>query len=133
MRLYHLVLTALLAATPGMQEATALPRIPHLTDAPRPHLTEIQKVEKLIAFVSSMEGATFIRNGSKHSCAEAAQHLQAKWQKHKADVKTAEEFIEKLASKSGMSGEDYLIQFSDGHTETAAVVLTRALREMEQQ
>ncbi|MHA6249660.1 DUF5329 family protein [Pontibacter sp. CAU 1760] len=94
-------------------------------------LTESQKVQELITYVRSMKDATFIRNGSKHSCKEAADHLQAKWEKHKADVKTARGFIDELASKSGMSGKDYLIQYADGRTETSASVLNKKLKQLE--
>ncbi len=133
MRIYPILMIALAVGALGVPEASAHTLPPIENTAVAPHLTESQKVEQLIAFVSSMKGATFIRNGSKHSCQEAAEHLRTKWEKHKDKVKTAEEFIDKLASKSGMSGEDYLIQFKDGHTETSAAVLYRKLKQLEKQ
>lgn len=94
-------------------------------------LTESQKVEQLIQFIRNMKGATFIRNGSEHSCKEAAEHLQSKWNKHKKDISSAKEFIEVLASKSGMSGEPYKIKFQDGTVQTTNSVLMKELKRLE--
>ncbi|MFD2513327.1 DUF5329 family protein [Pontibacter locisalis] len=94
-------------------------------------LTESQKVERLIEFIRSMKGATFIRNGSEHSCQEAAKHLKLKWEKHKGHISSAEEFIEDLASRSGLTGQDYLVRFADGTEKTTNEVLTKELRRLE--
>jgi len=96
-------------------------------------LNEQHKVEQLIAFIGGMKGATFIRNGSTHSCREAAEHLRAKWQKHQDKVKTAEGFIDKLASGSGLTGEIYKIRLEDGREVTTREVLTRELKRLQQQ
>jgi len=96
-------------------------------------LTESQKVQQLIDWVRHLEGATFIRNGEEYNCQQAADHLQSKWEKHKDQVKTAEEFIDALASKSGMSGEDYLIRFADGKTVKSGEALHQQLQRIEQQ
>src|SRR5688572_16913794 len=85
------------------------------TTAPaRSELTESQKIEHLIDHVANMKGAVFVRNGSDHSPAEAAKHLKDKWKRAGSKIKTAEQFIENLASKSSMSGEIYKIRFEDG-------------------
>ncbi|WP_439881479.1 DUF5329 family protein [Pontibacter sp. MBLB2868] len=95
-------------------------------------LTESQKVDRLIQYIRGMKGAVFIRNGSEHTCKEAADHLQSKWEKHKGQIKTAEEFIEELASRSGLSGQDYMIRFEDGSETTTNAVLTKELKRLEQ-
>jgi hypothetical protein len=94
-------------------------------------LSESQKVERLIHYIKSMQNATFIRNGSEHSCKEAAEHLMSKWEKHKSKIRSADEFIEKLASKSGMSGEEYKIKFDNGTVLTTYQVLKKELRRLE--
>ncbi|ARS37587.1 DUF5329 family protein [Pontibacter actiniarum] len=94
--------------------------------------TEEQKVNHLIQVISKMEGATFIRNGSEHTCAEAAEHLESKWEKHKDDVQTAQGFVEKLASRSGLTGEPYRIRFADGTEKTTNEVLMSELQQVEQ-
>ncbi|SFG86274.1 DUF5329 family protein [Pontibacter chinhatensis] len=95
-------------------------------------LTEDEKVERLIQHVAKMEGATFIRNGSEHTCRQAAEHLESKWEKHRDSVKTARDFIAELASRSGLSGKDYLIRFADGTTRTTNEVLMAELELLEQ-
>ncbi|MEJ8802838.1 DUF5329 family protein [Pontibacter sp. H249] len=98
---------------------------------PNGGLTEVEKVDRLIEFVRSLKGATFIRNGSEHSCQQAADHLQSKWEKHKNKIASAKEFIEELASKSGMSGEPYKIRFSNGSEQTTSFVLNQELKRIE--
>lgn len=93
-------------------------------------LTESEKISQLIESIRSMKGATFIRNGSEHSCQEAADHLKAKWEKHGSKIRSAEDFITHLATKSSMSGEVYLIRFSDGREAPTADVLHETLRQL---
>jgi hypothetical protein len=52
----------------------------------------------------------FIRNGKKHDAIAARKHLQMKRKRGKRYFSSADEFIEKLASKSSWSGDAYLIQ-----------------------
>jgi hypothetical protein len=53
---------------------------------------------------------TFTRNGSEHPAAAAAAHLRMKYQRAGAWVKGADQFIERLASRSSMSGKPYTLQ-----------------------
>lgn len=93
-------------------------------------LSEADKISRLIESIRGMKGATFIRNGTEHSCQEAAEHLQAKWEKHGAKIKSAEDFISYLATKSSMSGEAYKIRYPDGKETLAADVLHEALGQL---
>ena len=77
-------------------------------------LSETDKIEQLIALVSTLEGATFIRNGEEHTAAEAADHLRSKWKAAGGRVTTAREFVERIATKSSLSGEPYRIRLGDG-------------------
>jgi hypothetical protein len=90
-------------------------------------LSEDQKVEKLIAYIRSLEGATFIRDNSEFSPEKAAGHLSSKWEKHAAKIKTAEGFVMKLASESS-SGIPYSIRFADGSTMPTRQVLLKQLQ-----
>ncbi|PVY41972.1 DUF5329 family protein [Pontibacter virosus] len=89
-------------------------------------MSEEQKVQKLIEYVRTLEGATFIRNNSEFAPEKAAEHLSSKWEKHGSKVKTAEGFVTKLASESS-SGTPYSIRFADGTTSTTRDVLLRRL------
>lgn len=91
-----------------------------------PTMSEEQKVQQLIEYVRTLEGATFIRDNSEFPPEKAAGHLASKWKKHASKIKTAEEFVTKLASESS-SGTPYSIRFADGTTSTTRDVLLRQL------
>lgn len=95
-------------------------------------LTEEQKTDHLILFIRNLKGATFIRNGTEHSAAAAADHLQMKREKAGSRIKTAKAFIDKVASKSTLSGEPYMIRFANGKEFPAQMVLTRELKKLEE-
>lgn len=92
-------------------------------------LTEAQKIENLIAFIAKQEG-TFIRNGSEYTPAQAAEHLRMKWRKAGSAIKTADDFIEKLASSSSMSGKPYQIKFKNGQLLNVGILLKAELKRM---
>lgn len=95
-------------------------------------LTEEQKINQLIAYIEQLPNAKFVRNGSKYSAKEAAEHLRKKYNYAKDDIKTATEFIEELASKSSMSGKEYTIEFADGKVVKSGDLLRKKLAEIEQ-
>jgi hypothetical protein len=82
---------------------------------PTAELSEADKIELLIAAVEK-SGMTFVRNGKEYPSREAADHLRLKVSRAGKRVKTAQQFIEHLASKSSMSGKDYLLKQPDGST-----------------
>ncbi len=57
----------------------------------------------------------FNRNGSWYSPQEAVQHLVRKyrWLVKRGLINSAEQFIERAASRSSMSGESYLVRCGD--------------------
>jgi len=65
-------------------------------------------VMHLISHVSG-SGLTFIRNADTHTSVEAAEHMNNKYRHFKADIKTAEDFIERCANRSLLSGKHYLV------------------------
>jgi Family of unknown function (DUF5329) len=76
--------------------------------------TEKQKIETLIKQVANLKDAKFVRNGSAYNADNAAVFLRRKWEANESEVKTARDFIDKVASFSGTSGKPYLIRFKDG-------------------
>ncbi len=76
-------------------------------------MDEKQKIETLIQQVAALKDARFFRNGSSYSANTAVAFLQLKWEANAANVKTAYDFIDKIASISGI-GKPYLIRFKDG-------------------
>lgn len=101
--------------------------------ASSPALTESQKIDRLISFVRNLDGAVFIRNGSEHSPAEAANHMRQKREKHAKYARTAQDFIKNIASRSSFSGKPYYIRFKDGKLVPAEEVLLKELRRIESQ
>ena len=87
--------------------------IGHVAAASAP-ANEKQKIEALIKQVSDLKDARFVRNGSTYNSNNAATFLRRKWQANQSEVKTARDFIDKVASISGTSGKPYLIRFKDG-------------------
>jgi hypothetical protein len=95
-------------------------------------ISETQKIDHLILFIRNLKGATFIRNGSEHTATAAADHLQMKRDKAGSRIKTAKDFIDKIASKSSISGEFYMIRFANGKEFPAQMVLTNELKKLEE-
>ena len=79
--------------------------------APAPEKT---KIEALIRRVSELQDAKFIRNGSEYDVNVAVRFLRSKWKANDKQVKSARDFIDKVASASGTSGKAYLIRYQDG-------------------
>ncbi|MCU0442842.1 MAG: DUF5329 domain-containing protein [Bacteroidia bacterium] len=94
--------------------------------------TEAQKINHLIAFVEHLKGATFIRNGESYTPKQAADHLSMKRNKAGNRIKTAKEFIDKIATASSLTGEPYLIQFANGKAFPTQLVLMSELKKLEE-
>ena len=90
---------------------------------------EARRIEALIAAVES-SGVTFIRNGTPHDSAEAARHLRKKWKYAGGRDLTAEQFIERLASRSSLTGRPYEVGLADGTTRPAGDWLRAKLEEL---
>lgn len=94
-------------------------------------VSEEEKITALIESIKSApEGTQFVRNATAYSAADAMAHLNLKYSKAKSRVKTAEDFIQYVASGSSVSGEAYLIRYPDGTAVTAAAFFTEKLRKL---
>ncbi len=80
----------------------------------------------LLEFVRTSD-VIFIRNGKEHSAEDAVKHIQKKYNHYKKKIKTPEDFIEKSATKSMMSGKLYQIKLKDGTVITCKDWLTAEL------
>jgi Family of unknown function (DUF5329) len=85
-------------------------------------------IKFLLDYVAKSD-ATFIRNGQKHTPQEAANHIKAKYEHFKSEIKTPEDFIQLAASKSLLTGKPYLVRAPDGKEIRLDVWLADALRE----
>ena len=92
---------------------------------------EKQKIEALIKHVGDLKDAKLIRNGSTYEPSSAVRFLRGKWDANKTEVKSARDFIDKVASMSGTSGKTYLIRFNDGKEIKCSEFLLAELKKIE--
>lgn len=76
-------------------------------------------IRHLIGHVAD-SGLTFIRNGNRHTAADAAAHIERKYRHFRDEIGTAEEFIDRCATQSLVSGRPYLVIDRDGETQRTA-------------
>ena len=88
------------------------------------HLSET--IQYLLDFVKTSE-CIFIRNNKEHTAAEAAAHMQRKYEHFNDKIKTPEDFIRLAATKSLMTGQLYYVRLKDGKKLTSEIWLLRAL------
>ena len=70
---------------------------------------------------------TFIRNGKEHSATEAESHLRMKYERGRKYADNADQFIDRLASKSSWSGKPYYIQCPGEDQQQTSAWLTQRL------
>ena len=88
--------------------------------------TAENEIGDLLSAIASSE-CVFIRNGKEHSATEAADHLRMKYKRGRKWAKTAEDFIERLATKSSWSGKAYSMRCPGEDEIATAVWLSDAL------
>jgi hypothetical protein len=93
--------------------------------------SEKQKIEALINRVSDLKGAKFIRNGTEYDVNTAVRFLRGKWKANDKAVRSARDFVDKVASVSGTSGNPYHIRFQDGRETTSRNFLLGELKKLE--
>src|SRR5262245_21160786 len=98
----HLTLLLLLLGAPLFLHAESLP------------VAEKQKIETLIKRVGALKEAKFVSNGSTYDTVTAVKFLRGKWNANSSQVRSARDFIDKVATRSGTSGKPYRIRFRNG-------------------
>ncbi|HEY8102098.1 MAG TPA: DUF5329 domain-containing protein [Burkholderiaceae bacterium] len=86
------------------------------------------EITHLLSFLEK-SGCQFNRNGSWYSPNEAVTHLQKKYQYllDKNLISTSEDFIERAATESSMSGKPYLVKCDNAAPVESAVWFKREL------
>jgi len=85
-----------------------------------------ESIKYLLDYVAKSD-ATFVRNGQTHTSQEAVNHIKAKYEHFKSEIKTPEDFIRLSASKSLLTGQPYLVRTRDGKAMHLDEWLTQAL------
>jgi hypothetical protein len=75
--------------------------------------TEKERIDAAVLRVEKSD-LTFIRNGAEHNGKDAADHLRLKLRNAGSAVKTFDDFVEKVATKSSISGKPYEVKLKDG-------------------
>ncbi len=99
--------------------------------APPP--AEQARIDRLIDAIAAQESMRFMRNGSEYTAANAGTFLRRKMKSMGAEVRTCEEFIEQIASKSSTSGEAYKVKTGDGKVMPSGDYLRQELGRIERQ
>ena len=96
-----------------------------------PEKAKAESLEQTINYLldyAAKSDATFIRNGQTHTAQEAVDHIKAKYEHFKSEIKTPEDFIRLSASKSLLTGQPYLVRTKDGKEIQLSAWLTDALK-----
>ena len=93
-------------------------------------LSETDKITTLLDMIENSK-LVFIRNGTEYAAPKARQHLQMKLQRAGLKIKTAEDFIKYIASKSSWTGRHYYIKHPNGIKEKSMNWLRKNLRRIE--
>lgn len=78
--------------------------------------TDLSAEEEIQLLITKVENSacTFHRNGGTHSAVDAADHIRLKLRRGSRHAKTSQSFIDRLASKSSLSGRPYKIECDQG-------------------
>ncbi len=96
-----------------------------------PSAAEQARIDRLIEAVSQNKHARFIRNGSEYSAADAADFLRRKLEAYGDRVKTVNDFIDQIGTKSSTSGQLYKVRLGDGREVPSADFLRGELARIE--
>jgi hypothetical protein len=89
--------------------------------------SELARIEGLLDAIAQMRELKFVRSGTAYDAATAVRFLRAKWDRYRAKVSSAEDFIREIATKSETTGERYRVRGADGKEEDSAAFLGRVL------
>ena len=106
--------------------------LPLATQA-EPPPAEQARINRLIDAVATHKELRFIRNGTDYSAEDAAEFMRKKLDNayYGRNVKTVNDFIEQIATRSSTSGELYMVKLSDGRTISCSEFLRLELARIE--
>lgn len=84
-------------------------------------------IQCLIGYIRDSK-LIFIRNGQEHDSVSGADHISSKYAQLKNGISSPEDFIDRAASKSMMSGQPYLVKFPDGSLQEVSNLLRVELK-----
>ena len=93
----------------------------------------LSEPERIAALLEAVErsGAKFVREGKEYSGVAGRRHLERKLRYARQRVKTAEDFIEGIASRSSTTGRPYQVRLPGGDKIESSVWLQQRLAEID--
>lgn len=80
---------------------------------------EEARINAMLEALSQQKELVFVRNGDEHTCDEAVSHLKLKLGNTRNRIDTAEQFIDKVASSSSITGKPYIVKIPGKSDENA--------------
>ncbi|MFC3191237.1 YfeK family protein [Pseudocitrobacter faecalis] len=80
---------------------------------------EEARINAMLEALSKQKELVFVRNGDEHTCDEAVSHLKLKLGNTRNRIDTAEQFIDKVASSSSITGKPYIVKIPGKSDENA--------------
>lgn len=80
---------------------------------------EEARINAMLNALAQKKDLTFVRNGDAHNCEEAVSHLRLKLGNTRNRIDTAEQFIDKVASSSSITGKPYIVKIPGKSDENA--------------
>jgi hypothetical protein len=97
----------------------------------QPAPAEQQRIDRLIDAVGQHKDLRFLRNGREYTAAQAADFLRGKLKWRVEKVKTMQDFIDEVGTRSTTSGDPYFVRLADGRVLPSAEFLREELRRIE--
>ncbi len=90
---------------------------------------EEARINAMLNALAQKKDLTFVRNGDAHNCEEAVSHLRLKLGNTRNRIDTAEQFIDKVASSSSITGKPYIVKIPGKSDENAQPYLHALIAE----
>lgn len=103
-----------------------------LSSAPGTRDREVARIDYLLERVKNSP-YNFIRNGSRYTGKRAEAHLRWKYFRNRKRIKTAEDFLNEVATRSKMTGQSYEVVFPNKIRLPLHVLLRRELEEFDRE
>lgn len=89
---------------------------------------EEARINAMLNALAQKKDLTFVRNGDAHNCEEAVSHLRLKLGNTRNRIDTAEQFIDKVASSSSITGKPYIVKILVKRMKMHSLIYMRLLR-----
>lgn len=90
---------------------------------------EEARINAMLDALAQKKDLIFVRNGDAHHCEAAVSHLRLKLSNTRNRIDTAEQFIDKVASSSSITGKPYLVKIPGQSDEQAKPYLHALIAE----